>query len=238
MPDDRLSNAMVDQRANQQQVRAGKQELTVTLVARQLHNDGDNDVHIDDKDVRSPRRRKTENEGDERLSPVLITHSKKLAVPSTPKARPSLSRLRRGSTTSRLFLKMQRTGENKETKQRNQTKKDNVMTDEEICHKLEEDSDGEEVAAILQKEVETQSSKETKFRLQERRLLSNNAEALRETTSVTCKERESDRQQRGNKEKADFGEQRKNEDKLYEVANKTSWEHHLLDDDDEMEQVS
>lgn len=104
------------------------------------------------------------------------------------------------------------------------------MTDEEIRRKLEEDSDGE-VAEILRKDVQTRSPREAKSRLQERRLLSNNAETLRDT-SATYKEKESDRQRGSKEKKADLSEQRKKEDKCEKENKGVSWERQLMDDDD------
>lgn len=228
---DKSSN--VADHANQQHMQTPSRHEAATLTARQQHshNDGDDNMHIDDEDVRLSRRRKTENEENERVSPVLTTQPKR-AIPSTPKTRPHLSKLRRG----RLSLKIQRTEGNREMERTRNQKKDNAMTDEEIRCKLEEDSDGEEVAAILRKDVETRSSKEAKSRLQERQLLSNNGETFKETSTI-YQEKKSDRQRSSKEKKADFDEQRKKEDKC-KVENKgVSWEHELLDDE-ETNQVS
>ncbi|XP_032664482.1 beta-mannosidase [Odontomachus brunneus] len=222
------SNNVTDH-ANQQHTQTPSGHEAATLTARQQHshNDGDDIMHIDDEDVKLSRRRKTEDEENERVSPVLITQPKR-AVPSTPKARPHLPRLRRG----RLSLKIQGTAENREVERTRNQKKDNTMTDEEIRRKLEEDSDGE-VAAILQKE--TRSPKEAKSRLQERQLSSNNGETLRET-STTHQERKSDRQRSGKEKKVDFDEQRKKEDKCEIKSKDVNWERELLDDEESNQQ--
>ncbi|XP_014472707.1 PREDICTED: beta-mannosidase [Dinoponera quadriceps] len=203
-PDDDKSSNAAD-RANQQRI--GRHEAAV---ARQQHsrNDGNGNAHIDDENGRSPRRGKVEDEENERQSPVLSVHPKR-AIPSTPRARPGLSRIRRGNATSKL----QHTLKNEERDQ----KKD-VLMDEDIRLQLD---GGEEVAAILRKDTETRPSKEAKSQEKQQRLLSSTA--LREA----CKERE---KQGGNK-KADL--QRKNEDKIRGIENKgMSWERSLLDDDE------
>lgn len=215
--------------ANQQYVRVSSKHEAATLMARQQesHNDSDTNANIDDEeDVTLSRRRKTESEENEKISPVLTAQPKR-AVPSTPKARPNLSRLRRG----RLSLKIQRIDGNGEVKQTRNQKKNNVMTDEDICRKLEEDSDGE-VAEILQKDVQTRSPKEEKSRLQERRLLSNNVETLREISS-THKEKKSDRQRDSKEKKSDNSEQQEKEDKYEKENEGMSWEHQLLNEDDD-----
>ncbi|XP_011151882.1 uncharacterized protein LOC105190697 [Harpegnathos saltator] len=227
--DDKSSN--VADHANQQHARAGGKREAAMSIARNSHDD---DNSNDDEDIKSPHGRKIENEKNERLSPVLTAYPKR-TIPPTPKARANLYRMRRGGAVSKLSLKLQRNDKNEEMERIKNQKKDNVMTDEEIRHKLEEDEEEEEeeVVAILRKDVETRSSKEAKSRLQERRLLSSNAERLGDMPTGG---KERNNKQQGNKEKADLDEQRKNEDKFSKLENKNvSWEHHLLDDD-EMDQ--
>lgn len=234
---------MVDKRASQQQERAaGRHEqaaaaaapaapTATTPISRQQH-DGVGDVCIDDEDVRSPRRRKTENEEEnDRWSPVLNSSYPKRQAPCIPKARPGLSRIRSGNTVPKLSL--QRINVHQETQN---LKRDNTLTDEEICRKLEANSDEEEVTAILRKEMEMEarSPKETKPRPQGRRLLYTDTNTLKDVTvSVTRKEENENKQQRGSKEKrANRGKPRKNENKARKNKN-VNWEQLMEDDDDD-----
>lgn len=202
------------------------------MITDHSFSEANSDNEMDNERIKHCSKRKADEE-DERASPELNTYPRRITPPN-PKMRLSLAKQRRGNAISKSCPKIRRTNENKAVEQasaRNQ-KKDNRMTKEEICRKLEEDWSDEEEDAV-EKDVEIRPlpvSRKIQSRLRDKQLSFSKTKTVKETRA-TAKEEESD-EERNKKKRLKFCEQRK-EKELCRIENKNgSWEHQLLSNDE------
>lgn len=225
---DKLNN--VECAANQHAHTSHKKASNV--IADNSVIDDNSDTEIDNERIKHCSKRKADEES-ERASPELNAYPRRITPPN-PKARLSLARQRRGNTISKPPSKTRRTNESKVVEQAKNQKKDNRMTAEEICRKLEEEwSDEEE--DVVEKDVEIRPlpiSRKIRSRLRDKQLPFSKAKTVKETRA-TAKEEGNDEEQNG-KKRLKSCEQRK-EEELCRIENKNgSWEHQLLSDDEDV----
>ncbi|XP_029170747.1 beta-mannosidase [Nylanderia fulva] len=229
--DSKSSNA---QRAVNRHHSNNHEEATSSVIAHQGNSidDENSDIEFNDDDIKSLCRKKI-NEEDKReykedkedISMASNIYPRRI-VPPNPKARPGLSRQRKGtakssSKTRRIVNKVI---------EHPKMQKD-TMTDDEIQKMVESwNSDEEEISVEKHPEIRPLPlSKEVRSKLHEKRLSLHKIETVKETNAAT-KEEESDRER--NKEKRPKLCERKKEESRMKNGN-GSWEHQLLSDDED-----
>lgn len=230
--DSKSNNA---QRAANRHRNNNHEEATSSVIAYQGNtiNDENSDVEFNNEDIRPLRSKKT-NEEDKRgykedkedISTESNVYPRRI-VPPNPKARPGLSRQKKG--TSKSSSKARRV-ENKAIEQPKTQK--NTLTKEEIQNIVETwNSDEEEIAVEKKTEMRPLPiSKEIRSRLHEKRLSLHKMETVKET-SATIKEEESDRERKKEK-RPKLCEQQKKEELCRMKNENGSWEHQLMSDDE------
>jgi len=219
--------------AENQHAHSSNKKAMLNIAGHSFSDDSD----IDNECVKHLgfKTRTEKDKKDERISPELTAYPRRITPPN-PKTRLSLTRQKRGNTTSKPSPKTRRTNENKAEQTRNQ-KKNNTITEEEIRQTLEEDwNDEEKVAERKDMEIRPLPiSREIRSKLREKR------SPFNKTAKETRKEEGSD-EERNKKKRLKFCEQQKEEESSKIENRNGSWEHQLLSDNEnkspEMNQVS